>query len=233
MWTDLGFNLVLLLMSDYVFVLAASTVCYMIFNFLNLNAGWLHRVDNPHLVRPWRAPTALIAAGGVLAFVNALLLGWGSNTYGQGALITGLVGVALILPVFGYRHFVQDKGRFPDEMYVARTVDEAEPEAKAASTVTAEVAATVAAEDGGRTASASSRISPETWAALKEELKAELKAELLEELRAEVGTDDTTETETVTTAVAPTKRAGSLPYLVLAGGVLMVVIGQILASLGG
>ncbi|MGH8920771.1 MAG: APC family permease, partial [Actinomycetes bacterium] len=32
MWTDLGFNLVLLLMSDYVFVLASSTVCYMIFN---------------------------------------------------------------------------------------------------------------------------------------------------------------------------------------------------------
>jgi amino acid transporter len=47
MWTDLVFNLVLLLMSDYVFVLASSTVCYMIFNFLNLNAGWLHRVDKP------------------------------------------------------------------------------------------------------------------------------------------------------------------------------------------
>ena len=57
MWTDLGFNLVLLLLSDTLFVLAASTVCYMIFNFLNLNAGWLHRRDNPDVPRPWRAPT--------------------------------------------------------------------------------------------------------------------------------------------------------------------------------
>jgi len=117
MWTDLAFNLVLLLLSDYVFVLAASTVCYMVFNFLNLNAGWLHRVDSPHVERPWRAPTALIAAGGVLAFFNALLLGWGAAVWGPGALWTGLVAAALIVPVFAYRHFVQDKGRFPPSMY--------------------------------------------------------------------------------------------------------------------
>jgi amino acid transporter len=117
MWTDLAFNLVLLLLSDYVFVLAASTVCYMVFNFLNLNAGWLHRVDSPHVERPWRAPTALIAAGGVLAFFNALLLGWGAAVWGPGALWTGLVGAALIVPVFAYRHYVQDKGRFPPSMY--------------------------------------------------------------------------------------------------------------------
>ena len=155
MWTDLVFNLVLLLMSDYVFVLAASTVCYMIFNFLNLNAGWLHRRDNPHVARPWRAPTALIAAGAVLAFVNALLLGWGANVWGQGALLTGLVAAALILPVFAYRHFVRDKGRFPESMY-------------------------------------------------------------------ETGADGA--------VIAPTKRAGAMPYLVLAGGVVMVVLGQLLAA---
>jgi amino acid transporter len=117
MWTDLFFNLVLLLMSDYVFVLAASSVCYMIFNFLNLNAGWLHRVDNAHRARPWRAPTALIAAGGVLAYVNALLLGWGANVWGPGALWSGLVAALLIIPVFAYRHYFVDKGHFPDEMY--------------------------------------------------------------------------------------------------------------------
>ncbi|MFO1436134.1 MAG: hypothetical protein U1F34_07230 [Gammaproteobacteria bacterium] len=33
-----------LLMSDYLFVLAASNVGYIIFNFLNLNAGWIHRL---------------------------------------------------------------------------------------------------------------------------------------------------------------------------------------------
>ena len=52
MWTDLIFNLFLLLMSDYVFVLAVSNCNYMIFNFLNLNAGWIHRKDNPKVPRP-------------------------------------------------------------------------------------------------------------------------------------------------------------------------------------
>jgi amino acid transporter len=123
MWTDLCFNLVLLMLSDYVFVLAASSVCYMIFNFLNLNAGWLHRLDSPHVARPWRAPAALIAAGGVLAFVNALLLGWGAAVWGPGALWTGLLAGALIVPVFAYRHYVRDKGRFPLSMYEVQPGD--------------------------------------------------------------------------------------------------------------
>ncbi len=84
MWTDLGFNLVLLLMSDYVFVLASSTVCYMIFNFLNLNAGWLHRMDNPHLARPWRAPTVLIAAGAVLGLRQRAAARLGRERLGAG-----------------------------------------------------------------------------------------------------------------------------------------------------
>jgi amino acid transporter len=154
MWTDLGFNLVLLLMSDYVFVLAASSVCYMIFNFLNLNAGWLHRIDSAHIARPWRAPTALIAAGGVLAYGNALLLGWGADVWGPGTLWSGVAAALLIIPVFAYRHYVVDKGKFPDETY----------------------------ETAG--------VAPGTW---------------------------------------PRKRAGVLPYLALAGGVVMVAIGQLLA----
>ena len=44
MLTNLGFNLLLLLMSDYVFVIAAANVGYLIFNFLNLNC----RLDSPH-----------------------------------------------------------------------------------------------------------------------------------------------------------------------------------------
>ena len=45
MWTDLGFNLVLLMMSDYMTVLSISNVCYMLFVFLNLQSGWIHRMD--------------------------------------------------------------------------------------------------------------------------------------------------------------------------------------------
>jgi amino acid transporter len=116
MWTDLGFNLIILLLSDSVFVLAISNVCYILFNFLNLNAAWIHRRDRPNWERPFRAPNLLLAAGTVLAFVNMGLLGMGADTWGTGTLISGLVVAAGILPVFLFRHYVTDKGVFPASM---------------------------------------------------------------------------------------------------------------------
>jgi len=116
MWADLGFNLVLLLMSDYLFVLAISNVGYIIFNFLNLNAGWIHRMDRPHVARPWKAPDWLLGVGALLGFVNVFVMGMGAGIWGAGTLGSGLVFTALILPVFWYRHFVQDKGVFPAAM---------------------------------------------------------------------------------------------------------------------
>jgi amino acid transporter len=116
MWTDLSFNLILLTMSDYLFVLAVSNCCYLIFNFLNLNAGWIHRIDNADTPRPWRCPTPLMAVGVGLSFVNAILLGAGANVWGEGTLMSGIIAAALILPVFAFRHYVQDKGRFPAQM---------------------------------------------------------------------------------------------------------------------
>ncbi|MEH7829158.1 APC family permease [Gemmobacter denitrificans] len=120
MWTDLAFNVFLLaLASDaagYFYVLAISNVGYITFNFLNLNAGWIHRIDSPHLDRPWKAPTVLIGINTVLAFVNALFLGAGAKVWGyNNALWSGAIFAALILPVFWYRHYVQDKGHFPKE----------------------------------------------------------------------------------------------------------------------
>ncbi|MFN4141083.1 APC family permease [Aestuariivirga sp.] len=118
MWTDLGFNVFLLaLASDlagYFYVLAISNVGYILFNFLNLNAGWIHRVDSGHIERPWKAPTFLIGLNTVLAFVNALFLGAGAKVWGYNtALWAGLVFAALIIPVFYYRHYIQDGGKFP------------------------------------------------------------------------------------------------------------------------
>jgi amino acid transporter len=117
MWTDLAFNLILLAMSDYLFVLAVSNCNYLIFNFLNLNAGWIHRLDNPAVKRPWRCPDWLLGLGGVLAYVNAFLLGAGANVWGPGTLVTGFVSAALVIPVFAYRHYVVDRGVFPQHMY--------------------------------------------------------------------------------------------------------------------
>jgi amino acid transporter len=122
MWTDFAFNVFLLaLASDvagYFYVLAISNVGYIIFNFLNLNAGWIHRIDSAHMERPWKAPTWLIGLNTVLAFVNALFLGAGAKVWGyENALWSGLAFAALIFPVFWFRHFVQDKGKFPKEAY--------------------------------------------------------------------------------------------------------------------
>jgi amino acid transporter len=122
MWTDFVFNFFLLaLASDiggYFYVLAISNVGYILFNFLNLNAGWIHRIDSPHMERPWKAPNWLIWVNTVLAFVNALFLGAGAKVWGySNALWAGLIFAALIIPVFWFRHYVQDKGRFPKEAY--------------------------------------------------------------------------------------------------------------------
>ncbi len=116
MWTDLGFNLILLLMSDYVFVLACSNVGYIMFNFLNLNSGWIHRIDRPDWERPFKAPKVVLGLGVILGFVNLSLMGLGADIYGAGTLTAGLVFASLIIPVFLYRHYVQDKGQFPDAM---------------------------------------------------------------------------------------------------------------------
>lgn len=116
MWTDLCFNLILLMMSDYVFILAASNIGYIIFNFLNLNAGWIHRMDRPNWDRPYKAPTILLALGAFLGFVNLAIMGLGADIWGAGTLKAGLIFASLIIPVFIYRHYVQDKGKFPKQM---------------------------------------------------------------------------------------------------------------------
>ncbi len=118
MFSDLAFNVFLLAIASdltgYFFVLAVSNAGYMIFNFLNLNAGWIHRVNSGHVKRPWRAPNWLIGLNTVLAFVNALFLGAGAKVWGyQNALWVGFAFAALIIPVFAFRHYVQDRGKFP------------------------------------------------------------------------------------------------------------------------
>ncbi|MDX5403806.1 MAG: APC family permease [Rhodobacterales bacterium] len=122
MWTDVAFNIFLLaLASDaggYFYVLAISNVGYILFNFLNLNAGWIHRIDSAHMERPWKAPTWLIGLNTLLAFVNALFLGAGAKVWGyENALWSGLIFASFIFPVFWYRHYVVDGGKFPKEAY--------------------------------------------------------------------------------------------------------------------
>ena len=113
MWTDLGFNLVLLAMSDYMTVLSISNVCYMLFVFLNLQSGWIHRMDRPAWDRPFRCPTWLLGLGALCGYANLVFVGAGANLQGENTLRDGLIAMLLIVPVFAYRHYWQDRGHFP------------------------------------------------------------------------------------------------------------------------
>jgi amino acid transporter len=121
MWTDLVTNLIVLAIASadatsFFFILAVSNCGYIIFNFLNLNAGWIHRVDNGHIHRPWKAPTIVIAIGAIFAYVNAVFMGAGAKVWNPMALWAGLIFAALIIPVFCFRHYIQDGGKFPEHM---------------------------------------------------------------------------------------------------------------------
>ena len=121
MWTDLVFNMIVLAIASadatsFFFILAVSNCGYIIFNFLNLNAGWIHRMDNGHIARPWRAPTWLLGVGAIFAYVNAIFMGAGAKVWNPMALWAGLITAALIIPVFCFRHYIQDGGKFPEHM---------------------------------------------------------------------------------------------------------------------
>ncbi|MEH3118131.1 MAG: APC family permease [Methylorubrum populi] len=122
MWTDLVFNLAILAIAcadatSFFFILAVSNCGYIIFNFLNLNSAWIHRIDSPHVPRPYRAPKVVLVLGGVFAFVNVVFMGAGAKVWNPVALWAGLITAAMIIPVFCFRHYIQDKGKFPEAMF--------------------------------------------------------------------------------------------------------------------
>ena len=79
------------------------------------------RLDPPHRQRPYRAAVegadaGCIGVGCVFAFVNAMFMGAGAKVWNPMALWAGLITAALIIPVFCFRHYVQDGGKFPPHM---------------------------------------------------------------------------------------------------------------------
>lgn len=116
MWTGLLLNVFLLTLSDYTFVLAISNVNYLLFNFLNLNSGWIHRLDRPNWSRPFKVANWLLVTNVVFAFVNIAFLGMGADIWGPGTLWAGLISAAIVIPLFVYRHYVTDKGVFQEGM---------------------------------------------------------------------------------------------------------------------
>lgn len=117
MWTDFAFNVILLTFSNYFFILIAANVCYMIFVFLNLNSGWIHRLDNKDADRPFKAPKAVIILNTVFSYLNIAFMGAYAGSVESGPVFSGFVWAMVIIPVFLYRHYVVDKGVFPSHIY--------------------------------------------------------------------------------------------------------------------
>jgi amino acid transporter len=113
MWTDLSLNIFLLTLNNDVFLLALSNVAYMTFIYMNLQSGWIHRMDRPGWLRPYKAPSLLLALGAAFGFFDMFLIGVGANAYGSGVLVGGFIVVFAIVPIFLFRHYITDKGKFP------------------------------------------------------------------------------------------------------------------------
>jgi amino acid transporter len=114
MLTDFVFNVFLISLGSPIFVLAASNVAYLFGVVLNLIAAWIHRKDRPAHPRPYRAPDWLIYGGvPVLVFINLSFIIFGANLFAPNALLYGVVAMAIVVPVFCYRHFLVDKGVWP------------------------------------------------------------------------------------------------------------------------
>jgi amino acid transporter len=113
MWTDLSVNVVLLMMNNDLYILALSNVAYMTFIYMNLQSGWIHRMDRPQWTRSYKAPAILLALGAACGFLDMFVIGVGANSYGPGVLVGGFTVVFLSVPIFLYRHYITDKGKFP------------------------------------------------------------------------------------------------------------------------
>jgi hypothetical protein len=58
----------------------------------------------------------LFVLGVAMAYVNAFLMGAGANVWGSSTLLIGWIAALISIPVFLYRHYVTDKGKYPDHM---------------------------------------------------------------------------------------------------------------------
>ncbi|MFB2920902.1 MULTISPECIES: APC family permease [Aerosakkonema] len=115
MWADLIFNLVLLTLGNPIFVVAACSVSYFICICMDLNAVWMLRQQRPSQPRSFRAPDWLVYGGiPILTVLNLSFMIFGANVFDPNALWYGLGAILFIFPIFFYRHYLVDKGVWPE-----------------------------------------------------------------------------------------------------------------------
>lgn len=102
---DVGVNLLLMLLGTPIYILAASTVGYMVTNIIDLTGGWLLRRDAGKLRGPYRTPKLFIHLALVMAALNFVLLFLGGPSWGWGAMGLGWAIVLFSIPIYLYRRW--------------------------------------------------------------------------------------------------------------------------------
>ncbi len=114
-WTDFTVNMLLLLLGNPLFVLAASNVVYLTGVLFNLGAAWIHRRDRPDHQRPYRTPNWMMYGLVPVLFIADLsLIVFGANVFEPNTLLYGAIALLSVIPLFWYRHYFVDKGIWPE-----------------------------------------------------------------------------------------------------------------------
>lgn len=100
---DIVVNIILMMLGNPIYILAASTIGYMVFNSLDLVVAYLLRRDAPQVRRPYRAPATMIRLGIVFASVNLILLFVGAPSWGWKAVGTGWGITVAGVAIYAYR----------------------------------------------------------------------------------------------------------------------------------
>jgi amino acid transporter len=117
-WTDFTVNMLLLLLGNPLFVLAASNMVYLTGVLFNLTAAWIHRVDRPHYQRPYRAPNWIMyGLVPILLIMDFSLIVFGANVFEPNTILYGSIGLLSVIPLFWYRHYFVDKGVWPQVVH--------------------------------------------------------------------------------------------------------------------
>lgn len=106
---DMAVNIFLMMLGNPIYILAASTIGYMVFNSLDLVVAHMLRRDAPDVERAYKAPRIMIRLGVLFASVNFILLFVGAPSWGWKAVGTGwgitIAGVA----IYFYRVYIDKR----------------------------------------------------------------------------------------------------------------------------
>lgn len=107
---DVFVNLILMLLGTPIYILAASTVGYMITNVLDGIGGWILRRDTARIKAPYRAPRIVMTLVPLFVALNFLFQFLGGPSWGWTAMGLGWGIVLISIPIYLYRRHTDAYG---------------------------------------------------------------------------------------------------------------------------